>query len=309
MPAWLNRAEPLRPAAAPSTSCLVIIGLVWRCAWGQHNTTKRRRHVTLPSRHLSFDMVAELWTTQLDNDIRSQCRHQDNNIRVSFRFSIRMIGQRHQIQNQLSSATTAGQRHQIQESLFLAQSFHRIITSAHHQSTACSIALQHRHQSSIRRMRSRSRSSSSSSSSSSRPNSGNSKGSVKQPVTTTVTSRFTDTLPPQPQQQQQYYNALVAPREATERAQLGNNIRFRISSAYNVPVAPREATEGTSVTTGQRHQIQTTQAQSGQLGNDIRSESGTALLPTATTTTMRRGSFDNKVRNKNMDNNGLNNKT
>ena len=105
----------------------------------------------------------------------------------------------------------------------------------------------------------------------------------------------------------------MTPREVTKgasaAAQLGNDIRISQLSWLNVPVAPREATEGTSTTTGQRHQIQTTQAQSGQLGNDIRSESGTVLQPTATTTTMRRGSFVNKVRNKNMDNDGLNNKT
>ena len=106
------------------------------CAWEQHqhNEEKKKQHgyIKVSSSTCEFNMVAShndnwamtplrhYWATTSESESDSAQELQLGND-ISFRFSIRMIGQRHQIQNQLSSATTTGQRHQVQESLFLAQ--------------------------------------------------------------------------------------------------------------------------------------------------------------------------------------------
>ena len=72
-------------------------------AWEQHNTTKRRRHVPLPSRHLVFDMVAEL---SHDNWATTSVQHQAQTTRQRHQESVQTSGQQHQIQNQDSSTQT-----------------------------------------------------------------------------------------------------------------------------------------------------------------------------------------------------------
>ena len=55
------------------------------CAWGQHNTTKRRKHDShqMSSRHLSFNMVAELRINNWATNSESVQDNQINDIRIS----------------------------------------------------------------------------------------------------------------------------------------------------------------------------------------------------------------------------------
>ena len=128
---WRPRSTERSPQAASGTLIVGSAASSLLPTWGVrgYNTTKRqRRHeefikVPTQQRHLEFYMVAELWSTQLGNDIgvsADSIRHQDNDIRVrirsssgtqvgndiSFRFCIRMIGQQHQIQGQSVQLTT-----------------------------------------------------------------------------------------------------------------------------------------------------------------------------------------------------------
>ena len=80
------------------------------------NTTKRRRQVPSQQRHLIYLPFVRHGSKNLMTT--GQRHHCDNNQVNNIRFRIRTIGQRHQIQNQLSSGSAAGQRHQLRNQCF-----------------------------------------------------------------------------------------------------------------------------------------------------------------------------------------------
>ena len=289
---------------------------------GTSSTQRRQGETHVPSKASEFNMVAEL---SHDNWATTSVQHQAQTTRQRHQSQCRTTGQRHQptMPRWTHGSPPRGQRHQfssgIRQQLGNDIRFRNVLAqrlSSHHLRSSSINSMQHSFAAKTKNSISSNSSSSSSRSSSSIPNSNNFPGvceatrynrpvAQRPPPQTPINTTTTQQAPVDPKG--------GPPRGHQQQQQLGNDIRFRITQRRIGSTSwwtLRESTERTSTTTGQRHQIQnqTVQAQSGQLGNDIRFR-GSATTNSYNNNNERRRMVDNKVRNKNMDNDGLNNNT